>query len=648
MTERDLGVEPHLTAAFALTSNPNAYALLVGAGVSVSSGVPSAWDVQSALIARLAKTHGEEPGDPFSWFAEKFGKQSTYDELLGSLTHTQGERQALLRSFFEPTEEEREAGLKKPSPAHRAIARLVAAGLVRVILTINFDRLIETALRDEGIEPTVVASPSDIAGLAPIHTQRCVVIHIHGDYLNPTAMLNTAEELGTYPRTVDRLLNKVLSEHGLICAGWSATWDPALRKAVSRNAKRFYATYWVEPYSLSDCANGLCAQRQAILVHAKADDFFGAVADACDAIHDTGRRHPLTAPIAAATAKRSLAGAHVAISLHDVLHKELERLRSVEVLTTTKFDDADVAAEHAKRQGQIDSALEVPLTLVATCAYWGTPAVDDWWFDDISRFGVQPLVGGSTALIHQRKFPATALLYASGIASVAARRFDLTRRLLTEPTTVDQYSGQRITIATYLTPDHTLKLGRSHLYVHNLLRPIFEDFVGLGAAAYGAASERFEYLRLVQVTFQGLKADGRDSEGATDESELRRLLERAKDPAADVAAKAKNELTAADQATKERRRERGGYVPRAFVHLFVTGRMDSHRAVTAAELDAEVIRDGDRHPLVRAGLCDGRPDILRSTMADVDVAIEDLANKTAWSFGSGWIPSEFYLDQTSK
>jgi len=644
VTEQDFGVEPHLTAAFALTSNPTAYTLLIGAGVSISSGLPSAWGVQKALLERLAKAHGEEADDPFAWYFEKFGKRSTYGDLLSSLTHTQAERQALLRSFFEPTEAEREAGSKQPSTAHRAIARLVAAGLVRVILTINFDRLLETALREQGVEPTIVASPSDIAGLAPIHTQKCVVIHLHGDYLNPTAMLNTAEELDDYLPEVDGLLNRILSEHGLICAGWSAAWDPALRSAVSRHSSRFYATYWIEPNSLGELAEDVRAQRQAVVAHTTADAFFGALADACQAIRDTGRRHPLTAQIAAATAKRSLAGAHVAIPLHDVVHAELERLRSCAVLTVTSFDGADVEAEHARRRTQLDAALEVPLALVATCAYWGSPAVDDWWFDDISRFGVQPLASGATALIHLRTFPATAILYAAGIASVAARRYDLTKRLLTGPTTLDRYSGRRVTIAQYLTPNHTLGLARSQPYVHNLLKPIFEDLLGLGAAAYGAASERFEYLRLVEATFENLKRTGREREGASDDAEVERLLARAELPVSQPSAQ--EEVANAKASAYERRQQRASFVSLGVVHLSVTEpSMDSYRAVTAAELDAEVVRDGEQHPLVRAGLTGSKPDLFRATMADVDAAIIRLADKAAWSLGAGFIPSEFYIDE---
>jgi hypothetical protein len=47
-----------------------------------------------------------------------------YSQLLESLAGTPAERQAILRGYFEPTEEEREEGEKAPTPAHRAIARL--------------------------------------------------------------------------------------------------------------------------------------------------------------------------------------------------------------------------------------------------------------------------------------------------------------------------------------------------------------------------------------------------------------------------------------------------------------------------------------------------------------------------------------------
>ena len=63
---------------------------------------------------------------------------------------------------------------------------------MRVILTLNFDRLVEQAVRAEGIEPTVVASPADVEGIAPLHTLECCIVHLHGDYLNPTSTTNSS------------------------------------------------------------------------------------------------------------------------------------------------------------------------------------------------------------------------------------------------------------------------------------------------------------------------------------------------------------------------------------------------------------------------------------------------------------------------
>ncbi|WP_416960788.1 hypothetical protein [Streptomyces sp. Agncl-13] len=61
----------------------------------------------------------------------------------------------------------------------------------------------ENALRELGIEPHVVANADDAAGLAPLHTLTCLVVHVHGDYLRPTTMLNTPEELDHYAPAVD-------------------------------------------------------------------------------------------------------------------------------------------------------------------------------------------------------------------------------------------------------------------------------------------------------------------------------------------------------------------------------------------------------------------------------------------------------------
>jgi NAD-dependent SIR2 family protein deacetylase len=66
----------------------------------------------------------------------------------------------LLRGYFVPTEEERALGLKVPTKAHYVIAELVAKGYIKVILTTNFDSLLEQALEAQGVQPAVVSDAS--------------------------------------------------------------------------------------------------------------------------------------------------------------------------------------------------------------------------------------------------------------------------------------------------------------------------------------------------------------------------------------------------------------------------------------------------------------------------------------------------------
>ena len=301
-------LDPILTLAQTMHATPSAYAALLGAGISVAAGVPSAWGVVEQLVRRVAAQEGEDAGDdPTGWWLTRYGHEPRYEEVLESLSVTQLERQRLLAQFFEPPADPAtvEPGpQRQPSPAHRSLARLVATGHVRVILTLNFDRLTETALREIGIEPTVVASVADLAGLAPLHTLRALVVHLHGDYLSATTMLNTTTELGAYPPEVDHLLDRVLTDYGLLTVGWSATYDPALRSAVARQTARHFTPYWIDPFPLPILAEDLRSKRNAVKITTTADDAIGRLADAVTALDLRAARHPLALPVAFPKAKR--------------------------------------------------------------------------------------------------------------------------------------------------------------------------------------------------------------------------------------------------------------------------------------------------------------------------------------------------------
>ena len=136
-------IDPIQSLAFSMQSNRGVYALLLGSGVSKSAEIPTGWEIVVDLLGKLAAADGNSADvDSEQWYRQKYGESPEYSSLLDRLARAPTERQQLLRPYFEPTDQEREDGLKQPTAAHRAIAQLVAQGFVRVIITTNFDRLI--------------------------------------------------------------------------------------------------------------------------------------------------------------------------------------------------------------------------------------------------------------------------------------------------------------------------------------------------------------------------------------------------------------------------------------------------------------------------------------------------------------------------
>ena len=236
--------DPITQLAFSVYENKGVFAVLLGSGLSRSAEIPTGWEITLDLVRRVAAAQGvTEQSDWAKWYREKTGQEPNYSVLLEEIASSPDERRAILHRYIEPDAQDREEGRKTPTKAHHAIAHLVRAGYVRVIVTTNFDRLMENALREQGVEPTVVASADALAGAEPLTHSRCYVLKLHGDYKD-ARILNTDQELSAYPDGYNRLLDRIFDEHGLIICGWSGEWDHALRAAFLRAPNRRYPVYW--------------------------------------------------------------------------------------------------------------------------------------------------------------------------------------------------------------------------------------------------------------------------------------------------------------------------------------------------------------------------------------------------------------------
>lgn len=164
-------IDPGTALAFSLFENKGVYALLLGSGMSRAAQIPTGWEITLDLIRRAAALQGvvNEP-DWAAWHRAQTGKEPNYSDVLSALSSLPDERRSILHSYIEPTADDIQEGRKTPTRAYKAIAWLVREGFVRVIITTNFDHLMENALREAGIEPTVIRSDDDYAVLSRSYT----------------------------------------------------------------------------------------------------------------------------------------------------------------------------------------------------------------------------------------------------------------------------------------------------------------------------------------------------------------------------------------------------------------------------------------------------------------------------------------------
>jgi len=636
-----------VSLAFALHTNPGAYALLLGAGVSAPA-IKSAWRVLEDLCGRLALLHeGHDVDDPISWYQETYGREVRYGPVIEQVALLPTERQRLLADYFIASPDEIDAGQKVPTPAHHAIARLVASGSVRVIVTMNFDRLMEQALREAGIEPTVIASAADAEAMAPLHTLSCCVIHLHGDFMSPTSMLNTDTELGTYDDRIATVLHQVLREYGLVVAGWSAEHDTALRNAVAAHYPDRYTLTWIEPSNQGHLAAELLALKRGVLLRATADDAFVRIAEAVHSLATRNARHPLTVPVAVETAKRELGGGRVAISVHDTLGQAFADLHAHPDFTLPDYQSADAYGGYDAMFERTDEAARLPAALVSTLAYWGDSASDGWWLTELPRFATQRHVGGSTAVIKLRHVAGVALLYSAGIAAVAARRWSLLRDLF-ELTAPDPYNGGRRRLTSLLSPDNAyfaLRGGGAAVYPRIGRR--LEEHLGLGRERLDDAWQKFEILRLSHLALKEEIGPRQLAEFET----LNTAVVQA-ESALEATRKAgradADDRLALDQARAAYQRavvENGQHRNPGCVHVVsADSGFHSHRSPVAEQLANEVDAEGETHPFVAAGLF-GRPTRAVHAIRLVSAGIGRAGASRAWDLAEdGVIPHAVWLD----
>ena len=191
---------------------PN-FALLLGAGASITSGVKTAEEMIQDW-RELLYSQSEQDFDYGQWLREQrwYGTDDEYSLLFEGVCDQPAQR----RVFVEECVKE-----ARPSVGYVYLAELLANRFFDIVFTTNFDDLLNEAcyLFSDALRPIVAAHDSAIQGIR-ISSERPKIVKLHGDFLYDN-IKNTLPELETLEANTKKKLGQFAKEYGLIVIGYS-------------------------------------------------------------------------------------------------------------------------------------------------------------------------------------------------------------------------------------------------------------------------------------------------------------------------------------------------------------------------------------------------------------------------------------------
>jgi tetratricopeptide (TPR) repeat protein len=191
-------------------STPN-FALLIGAGASVSSGVKST----SEMIAEWHKQLYEQSKsrEPFDkWIPEQdwYDDEEEYSILFEKIYDQRSQRRIYIEECVKDA---------KPSWGFIYLSNIIAKGYFNVIFTPNFDDLVnEACFVYANCRPIVCAHDSAVADIR-VTSAHPKIIKLHGDFLYDS-IRNTIQETDSLEKNMLAKFMQFSREYGLVVVGY--------------------------------------------------------------------------------------------------------------------------------------------------------------------------------------------------------------------------------------------------------------------------------------------------------------------------------------------------------------------------------------------------------------------------------------------
>ena len=231
------------------------YCFILGAGASISSGVPSGLEMANMWLNDIRNTKTRNPYEKEIEIRisklKKMGRNADYNRFRNisycpDMTETLNDYGQICElRFLLDEEKEREymqnlLDKKLPYVGYRALAFILTQTQNNIVITTNFDELIETAINDYTDERYTLINHESLADyLLDSTTGRVKIAKIHRDFI--TRGFTKEEDTRKLRKEWEEPLSTILSQYTPIVIGYSGT-DDTLMNLLSNNTTN--GIYW--------------------------------------------------------------------------------------------------------------------------------------------------------------------------------------------------------------------------------------------------------------------------------------------------------------------------------------------------------------------------------------------------------------------
>jgi len=196
-----------------INNTPN-FALLVGGGASISSGVKPTSQMIAEWRQQLHRQSGSTDNfDEWLKTQDWYGDEEEYSILFGKLYDQRSQRRIYVEECVKDA---------KPSWGYIYLANIVAHNYFNVVFTPNFDDLLnEACFMYANCRPMVCAHDSAVADIR-VTSLRPKIIKLHGDFLYDS-IKNTIGETVSLEKNMQDKFMQFAREYGLVVIGYGGS-----------------------------------------------------------------------------------------------------------------------------------------------------------------------------------------------------------------------------------------------------------------------------------------------------------------------------------------------------------------------------------------------------------------------------------------